>query len=59
MKIKDIYNLAIELGIKNDLRPKEHIKNLLKRAKDKYEKARKARDALAHKGDRSFHAREV
>ncbi len=38
MKIKDIYNLAIELGIKNDLRPKEHIKNLLKRAKDKYEK---------------------
>lgn len=38
MKIKDIYNLAIELGIKNDLRPKDHIKKLLKRAKDKYEK---------------------
>jgi putative NIF3 family GTP cyclohydrolase 1 type 2 len=38
MKIKDIYELAIELGIKNDLRPKDHIKKLLKRAKDKYEK---------------------
>lgn len=38
MKIKDIYNLAIELGIKNDLRPKEHIKNLLRRAKENYEK---------------------
>lgn len=38
MKIKDIYNLAIELGIKNDLRPKDHIEKMLKRAKAKYEK---------------------
>ncbi len=38
MTIQQIYELAIELGIKNDLRPKDHIKKLLKRAKEKYEK---------------------
>jgi putative NIF3 family GTP cyclohydrolase 1 type 2 len=38
MKIKEIYNLAVELGIKNDLRPKKDIEKILKRTKEKYEK---------------------
>jgi len=38
MKVQDIYKLAVELGIKNDLRPKEQISKLLKRTKEKFEK---------------------
>ena len=41
MNIQEIYKLAIELGIKNDFRPKKKIDHLLKRAKDKYEKLSK------------------
>ncbi len=37
MKIKDIYNLAIEEGIKADFRGKEEIEKTLKRLKEKYE----------------------
>ncbi|MAF43385.1 MAG: NGG1p interacting factor NIF3 [Parcubacteria group bacterium] len=38
MKIKEIYNLAIKLGIEADFRSKKEIKKLLKRKKDKFEK---------------------
>ncbi len=38
MKIKDIYNLAITLGIEADLRGGEKIKQNLLRRKEKYEK---------------------
>ena len=38
MKIKEIYNLAIEKGIEADFRGKEGIERLLKRLKEKYEK---------------------
>ena len=38
MKLKELYHLAIEIGIKNDLRPKEEIDRWLKEEKEKYEK---------------------
>ena len=38
MKIKEIYNLAIEMGIESDFRGKEVIEKLLKRKKEKYDK---------------------
>ncbi|HDZ54444.1 MAG TPA: NGG1p interacting factor NIF3 [Candidatus Nealsonbacteria bacterium] len=38
MKIKEIYNLAIRMGIDSDFRGKEGIERLLKRLKEKYEK---------------------
>jgi putative NIF3 family GTP cyclohydrolase 1 type 2 len=38
MTVQEIYKLAIELGIKNDLRPKSDIQKKLKRTKEKYEK---------------------
>ncbi len=38
MTVQQIYKLAIELGIKNDLRPKSDIQKILKRTKEKYEK---------------------
>jgi len=38
MNIQDIYRLGIELGIKNDLRPKSDITKKLKRIKEKYNK---------------------
>lgn len=38
MKVQEIYKLAVELGIKNDLRPREQIKKILKRTKEKYDK---------------------
>jgi len=38
LTIKEIYNLAIELGRKADFRSKTEIDALLKRAKEKYEK---------------------
>ncbi len=38
MKIKEIYNLAINQGIKNDFRGEEEIKTMLKRLKERYEK---------------------
>ncbi|MGB9892822.1 MAG: NGG1p interacting factor NIF3 [Candidatus Saccharicenans sp.] len=38
MKIKDLYRLAIEIGLKNDLRPREEINRLLQEEKEKYEK---------------------
>jgi len=41
MNISQIYQLAIELGIKNDFRPKVQIEKNLKRIKEKYEKLSK------------------
>lgn len=38
MKIKEIFNLAIEMGIEADLRGKEEVKNFLKRKREKYER---------------------
>jgi len=38
MRIKEIYNLAINKGIETDFRGKEGIEKLLKRRKEKYEK---------------------
>ncbi len=38
MKVKEIYNLGIEMGINADFRGKEKIEELLKRRKDKFEK---------------------
>ncbi len=38
MTIQQIYQLAIELGIKNDFRPKKEIQKQLKRIKEKYDK---------------------
>jgi putative NIF3 family GTP cyclohydrolase 1 type 2 len=38
MKIKDIYNLAMKMGIEVDFRSQEGIKKLLERKKKKYEK---------------------
>lgn len=38
MTIKEIYRLAIEMGIKSDFRPKAQIEKQLKRLKEKYEK---------------------
>ncbi|MCH8741446.1 Nif3-like dinuclear metal center hexameric protein [Patescibacteria group bacterium] len=38
MKLKEIYNLAIERGIEADFRGKDGIEKLLKKLKEKYEK---------------------
>jgi hypothetical protein len=38
MNIQQIYQLAIEMGIKNDFRPKSQIEKQLKRLKEKYSK---------------------
>jgi len=38
MKIQDIYNLAIQMGIEADFRPREEIENWLKKLKEKYSK---------------------
>ncbi len=38
MTVQEIYKLAIELGIKNDLRTKSDIQKILKRTKEKFEK---------------------
>lgn len=47
MKIKEIYNLAINKGIKADFRRKEGVEKLLKRRKEKYER-------LPEKGKKEF-----
>lgn len=41
MNIQQIFKLALELGIKNDFRPKAQIEKQLKRIKEKYEKLSK------------------
>lgn len=38
MKIKEIYNLAIRMGIESDLRGKEMVERVLQRRREKYEK---------------------
>lgn len=38
MRIKDIFNLAIQMGIKADFRGEERIKEILNEKKEKYEK---------------------
>ena len=37
MKIKEIFDLAIKLGIEADFRGKDHIEKNLKKRKEKYE----------------------
>lgn len=49
MDIKDIHKLGIELGIKNDLRPKADVMKKLKRLKEKYEKLDKDEKKLFDK----------
>jgi putative NIF3 family GTP cyclohydrolase 1 type 2 len=41
MKIKEIFNLAIKMGIEADFRGKEAVEKILKRKKQKYEKLSK------------------
>lgn len=41
MTIQQIYDLAIKMGIESDLRGKEKVRRLLKRAKEQYEKLSK------------------
>jgi len=41
MNIEQIHKLAVELGIKNDFRPKTQIEKQLKRIKEKYQKLSK------------------
>lgn len=41
MTIQQIYDLAIKMGIESDLRGKEKVRRLLKRAKENYEKMSK------------------
>ena len=41
MNIKDIYKLAIKIGIENDFRPKKQIEKQLKKQKENYEKLAK------------------
>ncbi|MFH1661807.1 MAG: NGG1p interacting factor NIF3, partial [Candidatus Falkowbacteria bacterium] len=38
MTTKEIYNLAVDIGMKYDLRGKEKVKKYLERAKNRYEK---------------------
>lgn len=45
MNIKEIYNLAVKLGIENDLRGKQVVLSHLKRTKEKYEKLPKEKKA--------------
>jgi len=45
MTIQEIYNLAVKLGIENDLRGKQVVLNHLKRVKEKYEKLPKEKRA--------------
>ncbi|MBI3291028.1 Nif3-like dinuclear metal center hexameric protein [Candidatus Falkowbacteria bacterium] len=40
MTIQEIYELAVKLGIQNDLRGQARVKQILKKAKDRYEKLR-------------------
>jgi len=41
MKIKDIYNLAVKMGIESDLRGKDFVMKQMKKTKEKYEKLSK------------------
>jgi len=45
MTIQEIYNLAVKLGIENDLRGKQAVLKHLKRVKEKYEKLPKEKKA--------------
>lgn len=38
MKIQEIYELAVRLGIQNDLRGEKRVRQILKKTKEKYEK---------------------
>jgi len=49
MTIKDIYDLAIKLGIENDFRDKADIEHLLKRRKERFEKLSKREQELYDK----------
>ncbi|HBR79815.1 MAG TPA: NGG1p interacting factor NIF3, partial [Candidatus Moranbacteria bacterium] len=41
MKLQEIYKLAIDFGIKNDLRGEKEVQKKLARIKNKYEKLNK------------------
>lgn len=41
MKMKDIFDLAIKMGVDSDFRPKEQIEKKLKKLKEKYDKLQK------------------
>lgn len=41
MNIQKIYNLAVQMGIEADFRPREEIENWLKKLKEKYDKMEK------------------
>jgi len=41
MTIKQIYDLAIKMGIESDLRGKDFVMKQMKKAKEKYEKLSK------------------
>lgn len=49
MNIQQIFQLATELGIKNDFRPKAQIEKHLKRIKEKYEKLSKEEKEIFEK----------
>jgi putative NIF3 family GTP cyclohydrolase 1 type 2 len=49
MNIQEIYKLAIEIGIKNDFRPRKQVEGYLKRYKEKYEKLPKEKKELFDK----------
>jgi len=49
MNIQEIFKLAIDLGIKNDFRPKDQIEKQLKRVKEKYEKLDKEKKEIFDK----------
>lgn len=51
MTIKDIYQLAIKLGIEHDFRGKKEIEHLLKRRKEQYEKLSKKEKDLVDAED--------
>ncbi len=49
MNVKDIYKLAIDLGVKNDFRNKKEIQEYLKRKKEKYNKLPKGEKEFFNK----------
>ena len=53
MKLEKLYRKAVEIGIKNDLRGKEEIKNILKEEKEKSKKL-KGEEAEYYDKDRLF-----
>jgi putative NIF3 family GTP cyclohydrolase 1 type 2 len=53
MKLKDLYSKAIEIGLRNDVRPREEIDRLLREEKEKYEQL-KDKEKETFDSDRLF-----